>query len=75
MTEQEARTKWCPMVRANISGNSNGAFNRDGDDCACIASDCIMWRWVPAGEYIDGDRLVQQWRTEGYCGAGGKIRD
>lgn len=30
MTEEEAKTKLCPMVRF--------------DDC-CIASCCMMWRW------------------------------
>ena len=74
MTEQEARTKWCPMVRI---GRNRYISLPDilSDKCKCIASGCMMWRWVPAGEYIDGDRLVHQWRTDGYCGIGGKIRD
>lgn len=64
MTEEQAKTKWCPMVKVGIDNNFN-----------CVASDCMMWRWVSAGEYIDGDRLVQQWRTEGFCGIGGKNYD
>ncbi len=30
--EDEARTKWCPMVQG---------------DATCIASGCMMWRWQP----------------------------
>lgn len=55
MTEELARTKWCPMTR--FSGDSGGTtFNRGSRDHMnnpeiddrwiprCIASDCMMWR-------------------------------
>ena len=49
MTEEEAKTKWCP--RANISNDSfknTVASNRYvgggiPEGCRCIASDCMMW--------------------------------
>ena len=52
MKEEEAKTKWCPMVRCSNTGD--GADNRVIDkgkvygtntpwDC-CVASDCMMWR-------------------------------
>ena len=65
MTEDEAKTKWCPFVRYAIVSKyvvSSGA-NRLGDDvgyhenasqCRCIGSACMAWR--PAG----------------YCGLAGK---
>jgi hypothetical protein len=63
MTEQEAKTKWCPM--ANIAVVGSHGYNRDtlGDPANvsyCIASDCMMWRKDP--KY--GDSY--------YCGLGGK---
>lgn len=49
MTEDEARTKWCPMGRFSGGGQGQSAVNRDNKDrpiTACIASDCMMWRWT-----------------------------
>ena len=69
MTEDEAKTKWCAMVRFH-----NGL---DGDvycshpigvvtDSAalCIASGCMMWRTTLHG--TEGKVY------EGYCGLAGK---
>jgi len=52
MTEEEARTKWCPMARVT-AGNGHVSFNRDdasmpgylkqAKSANCIASDCMMW--------------------------------
>ena len=68
MTENEARTKWCPMVRVIMTHRDEIWQNRSMTNrvefidkgfvnVCCIASDCMMWR-------IDG--------TDGYCGLGGK---
>lgn len=68
MTEDEARQKWCPMVReggavfvSNRSSAQQHAFN-------CIASDCMMWRWRKPG--FDG--VPSSDKTKGYCGLAGK---
>ena len=44
MTEDEARTKWCPHTR--VQGfNRNGPLVNDPESkyFRCIASDCMMW--------------------------------
>ena len=51
MTEDQARTKWCPHVRYGDGGddvatNRCGKFTSENHEWArCIASDCMMWRW------------------------------
>jgi hypothetical protein len=57
MTEQEARTKWCPMVRIAVFSTSVNRI-KNSDSTHCIASGCMMWRPLP-------------WQS-GYCGLGGK---
>lgn len=51
MTEDEAKTKWCPFVRLCVKGASAG--NRYGtqhttienpSECRCIGSQCMAWR-------------------------------
>lgn len=77
VTEDEARTKWCPFARA-LGGNGStalAAYNRhdigpgtpNGTDC--IASECMAWRWRegPWGEALWGDPEDPAQRR-GYCG-------
>jgi hypothetical protein len=60
ITEKEAKTKWCPMVRHESPiGEGYGSFNRGGANdavntmggkisqysCACLGSGCMMWVW------------------------------
>jgi hypothetical protein len=53
MTEDQAKTKWCPFVRTGLAAGM--AVNRhiadkpggiDGvhDETRCRGSDCMMWR-------------------------------
>ena len=69
-TEEEAKTKWCPMVRI-FSGTSNyvaacnkNMLDRDKDKDRCIASNCMMWRWIPT--------IYAPETKSGYCGLAGK---
>lgn len=65
MTEQEAKTKWCPMVRSSSFSNNapyaesavnrNDAGKTDEQRFSCIASDCMLWEW-------DG------YEKKGHCG-------
>jgi hypothetical protein len=57
MTEDEAKTKWCPMVRISAFGEHtssppanrvmdaiNKTVARNPRDCRCLGSECMMWR-------------------------------
>lgn len=50
MTEDEAKTKWCPMVRYSYAGNTGIANNErcnrgeEHGHVNCIGSACMMWR-------------------------------
>lgn len=53
MTEEEAKQKWCPMVRASISQGDGNASNRDchrpneaPEYAQCIGSKCMMWTQI-----------------------------
>jgi len=72
MTEEEARTKWCPMVRFQIGPVNSSAWqgvaytNRgaefDPAACRCIASDCALW--VEKTAFSEGGSLI----IAGRCG-------
>lgn len=76
MTEDEAKTKWCPMTqsRGGIKGQE-----------MCIGGGCMLWRWIEPpikkGETVathsefGGIRLIEAPYTiigNGYCGLGPK---
>ena len=69
MTEDEAKTKWCPMVRCLVynaqgSGAANQAYVDEVVDinlAMCKGSLCMMWRQT----YTDTAQF-------GYCGLAGK---
>lgn len=68
LTEEEARTKWCPMARMLWADHIGGAWcvaavNRDHlghipHGSSCLASGCALWTWV------DG------YEEKGRCGLG-----
>ena len=66
MTEEEARTKWCPHVRFVIDselhafiGNRFEKPSIYNDECLCIASECMLW--LP-------DAGFQRTGNRGHCG-------
>lgn len=81
MTEEEAKTKWCPMVRDVRMTNGNLEIGSG----YCKASGCMMWRrtvrlpndtLVPVSVKLhdDGSFTTEHptVEREGYCGMGGK---
>ncbi len=58
LTEEDAKTKWCPFSRTmvwrnSLGGSSATAVNRWADEdgpalptaCICLGSGCMAWRW------------------------------
>lgn len=76
LTEQQAKSKWCPLARAESTRGSNAIpVNRSGNapdvDCLCIASGCMAWR----SEAVTLDREGHSpERVLGYCGAFGPAK-
>jgi len=72
MKESEARTKWCPMVRAcgdyeDEHGNNRTKDGHPQSGTLCIGSACMMWNtaWV----HENGSSLNPMVPTdEGDCG-------
>lgn len=72
MTEDEAKTKWCPMARHDTTAGNRVSYGAPGDGpapddyCAeaamrfpCIGSACMAWR-------LDSDeKLADAWDASG----------
>lgn len=62
MTEDEAKTKWCPFARVGTSSHPGyPAINRDVEGgvrteeaSRCEGSACMAWRWR---RYADDERI------------------
>lgn len=83
MTEDEAKTKRCPLVSGKHYNAISGArqaqmfeSHRWDGGTNCIGSTCMMWRWVrPSQEAIDEVRAIglePMMKSHGYCGLAGK---
>jgi len=70
MTEDEAKKKWCPMVRIGVSSDRNWFDNHNGNNVFtyCISSDCMMWRQDLTREEAENGYKA----ASGFCGLGGR---
>ena len=62
MTEDEAKTKWCPFTRA-WALNSGATNRRPGETHNCMGSGCMAWRL---------ERNISDEVIGGYCGLVGE---
>ena len=63
LTEEQARSKWCPMVRSENGGRSDSTSQN-----RCIASNCMAWREYRIS-YSHGNSPIEK---HGYCGLAGQ---
>ena len=76
MTEDEAKTKWCPMAREWGDENSyNRVLGKADEHTKCIASDCMMWIATDneVGAMSGGTRPIRS-QPAGYCGLANERR-
>lgn len=82
MTEDEAKTKWCPFARIH-DGDPPVSVNRPepyADVPKCLGSFCMAWRKTGVakvenrrGQMVDRDiDGTGRWHYEGFCGLAGK---
>lgn len=83
VTEEEAKTKWCPESRVadsaeDLAPSSNRIYNGEGKvdiDCRCIASACMAWRWYRPPPDLSDTEIgynATYSKPNGYCGKAGK---
>ena len=84
MTEDEAKTKWCPMVRFHNGLDGDVYCSRPtgvvtNNSAKCIASDCMMWKWdIKLNRELAKDRHpeeLERIKFEGDCGLKTKVND
>jgi hypothetical protein len=65
MTEEEAKTKWCPIKWRDIL--TDGKLMFKGSYAKCSASACMMWQWADDGkEYRFNAPTEEGWTFEPY---------
>ena len=66
MTEEEAKTKWCPQCVSQTDGDAEYSQR-------CLGSGCMAWRWIwTVSPYGVPDFVAEIETKNGYCGLAGK---
>lgn len=75
MTEEEAKTKWCPAARVDSTAANRPNPGPNCDTTAgwppCIGSACMAWRWKRERMHDTSEHYMDS-TTEGRCGLAGK---
>lgn len=79
MTEDKAKTKWCPFSRPSVIYGGVRVISARHDQNPdpntmnrnCIGSACMAWRWEEERKSANETRRILS-QTEGYCGLAGK---
>jgi hypothetical protein len=77
MTENEAKTKWCPwagimmtIVSTRFPLSATKEISKTlSEGNKCMASYCMVWRWIIYPTDCTGRPVPE---SSGYCGMGGK---
>ena len=83
MTEDEAKTKWCPhAVASHTDPRAKSEWDEDGNSTGtkrfrhnCLGSACMAWRWWSRSypnEPSTPAVLEARKNDEGYCGLAGR---
>lgn len=75
MTEEEAKTKWCPHAVASHTDPRAGFRDDDGGRPKvhpCIGSACMAWRWGGSWPRPDDPPEIRSFYDGGFCGLAGK---
>jgi hypothetical protein len=82
LTEEEAKTKWCPFARTpiyiDIAAASTNRNLKGGalPSSSCIGSSCMSWRWESYASRDNPTRAPGAGHsfdlTRGYCGLAGR---
>lgn len=69
-TEEEAKKKWCPMVRVSKSEFDGFFDNRQGNGVVtyCIGSQCMVWVWGQDYVRDTEEGKIALNNAQGYCG-------
>jgi hypothetical protein len=76
MTEDEAKTKRCPVGAGNMAAiEGTPAIHMNIYTTKCIGSDCMAWRWgepsISVKKVMEGEECPIE-NNNGYCGLAGK---
>ena len=78
MTEDQAKTKWCPMFRWTASAgewNSNREGGPSGKTPCCIASGCMMWRDLQGMDACTEDGPGIEWIKQHRAKYGSSLKE
>lgn len=66
MTEDEAKTKWCPQTQFDPQRTPQGFHPSQ----TCLGSACMAWRWIEGSDDVGGFKRVdpEDSRKLGCCG-------